>query len=52
MFRFYEGVGLWSWPERSNVLFSLSSGLKEMPSYCHINSFTNYLNYEVAEKVL
>ena len=52
VFRFYEGVVPWWWPEMSNVLFSLSFGFKEMPSYCHLNTFTNYLKYEAAEKVL
>lgn len=52
VFRFYEGVVPWCWPERSNGHFSLSSGFKEMPSYCHLIAFTNYLKYEAAEKVL
>ena len=52
VFRFYEGVVPWCWPKRSNVPYSLSSGFKEMPSYCHLNTFNNYLNYEAAEKVL
>jgi len=52
LFRSYEGVVPWYWPKRCNVLFSFSLGFKEMPSYCHLNTFTNYLNYEAAEKVL
>jgi len=52
VFRFYEGVVPWWWHEMSNVLFSLSSGFKEMTSYCHLNTFTNHLKYETAEKVL